>query len=102
MKPELDDGLPCIEGLVFVCPHCGAEEPDDLEVTDAGMVRALRCTTCRATYFVLVVECPNCAEESVRIWSGPPSTDNGAPWVCRHCHARLEDEQAFRVQDELD
>lgn len=102
MNREQEQGLPCIDCLAFVCPHCGSEEPDDLEVTDEGLVRALRCTSCLATYFVLVAECPNCAAESVIVWSGPPSTDSGAPLVCRHCHARLEDEQAIRTQDELD
>ncbi len=90
---EPDLHKPFAEAALRVrCPHCGSVECDDYEVLDAEEVHAIRCANCGERFHLLVVECPECTEESAITWPGVPTPDDIRGARCSHCDARVYDD----------
>ena len=79
-------------GLRVACPYCASVEYDDYEVLDAEEVHVIRCASCSGRFRLLLVECPECAEESAITWSGVPTPDDIRGARCSHCDARVYDD----------
>jgi transcription elongation factor Elf1 len=78
--------------VTLLCPFCAVGYADDLELLETGMIGSMRCENrvCEREFAYLIAECSACAEESVIVWTKPP-TEEPMNLRCSHCGAPLEE-----------
>ena len=78
--------------ITLLCPFCALAYTDDLELLETGVIGSMRCENwvCEREFTYLIAECSACAEESVFVWTKPPTEEPRNLW-CTHCGASLEE-----------
>lgn len=71
--------------LQIECPHCGQVEDDDYESIDSNLLIDVRCSECRRTYAIAVMECSQCCAECLFAWMQRPSPVRFAELRCQNC-----------------
>ncbi|WP_088283037.1 hypothetical protein [Ideonella sp. A 288] len=97
MELETPDAQSC---LSYRCPYCGTVDVDAYEVLSPGESVRLVCDGCREHFNVLVLECPNCGDETAHTCPITPSASDLQKLSCQRCHhALIDDEDDLRSMD---
>lgn len=76
------------------CAHCGHREEDDgYESLEEQTLVEVHCSSCGRQYFIAVLECDHCAEESLFGWTSRPTPDHFAQLSCVRCRQLLRDDE---------
>lgn len=78
--------------LQVICPRCGYEEVDDLELLTSDEVHALTCGVCACRFHLALFECAHCGEETVVVRASVPTPAEIRAATCRHCGHPLHDD----------
>lgn len=71
--------------IEFACPNCQERYSDALELLRPGTLERIVCAGCGAPFFVLLLECASCAEETVFCWAKPPVKETLTQLFCMNC-----------------
>lgn len=83
--PNASTTLDTIDDLWFECPNCQRRHSDELELLDAGVLEQVTCEQCRMRFWVLLLDCAHCGEETVFAWSEPPRVEVVGQLFCMKC-----------------
>jgi hypothetical protein len=76
---------PLDHDLEFECPHCQLPHNDEFELLDHGTLEQMVCEQCRTPFWLLLLHCTCCAEETLFSWVEPPPGQAMAQLFCMKC-----------------
>jgi hypothetical protein len=71
--------------LKFECPNCRLPYDDEFELLDHGVLEQMVCERCRTAFWLLLLECAHCAEETLFLSVERPADDALAQLFCMKC-----------------
>jgi transcription elongation factor Elf1 len=79
--------------LQLECPVCGQTEDDTFELIEDGRPCEKHCAGCGAIFHFVVMECPDCAAESLFSWTSHPTEEALASLKCSVCGQPLAEHE---------